>query len=81
MVDMVVLTEFWGWCLVLNLAFLMFTTAMLFLCKSRVADIHSKISGVDKSELNNLYFSCLSNFKIITITFFLVPYLALKIMA
>ncbi len=81
MFDIATVTEFFGWCSVLNMAFLVFSSIMLAGCRRWVLRYHQKLFGIEESKLNEMYFSYLSHYKIITVTLFLIPYIALKIMA
>ncbi|EMN7207571.1 DUF6868 family protein [Vibrio diazotrophicus] len=77
--DLTQITEFIGWCAVINVSVLIITSILLMLLKERVASYHSKLFNIPADSLNTLYFSYLSHFKIVTLTFFIAPYLALKI--
>nr|WP_086938740.1 hypothetical protein [Thaumasiovibrio occultus] len=81
MMNLETFTAFFGWALTLNIGFLAFTSLMLFVFRDGIAELHSKMTGVPRTELNVLYFKYLSNYKIVTLAFFLVPYLALRIIA
>jgi hypothetical protein len=74
------LTVFFGWCTAINFALLIISTIMLVLMKDFVSGVHSKMFGVDKSELPATYIQYLGYYKIGIIIFNLVPYLALKMM-
>jgi hypothetical protein len=75
------LTEFFGWCTVINFAFLIVTSLFLMVCGTWAARIHAKMFGADEAEIRVAYFQYLSNFKVATIVLSLVPYLALVAMA
>ncbi len=75
------LLEFVGWCLVINIALLVFSAAMLFLLRESAVKIHSKMFGVEEAALSTLYFQYLGNYKIAIIVLNLVPYVALKIIS
>ena len=79
--DLQTLTTFLGWCSVINMGLLLFSTALLMLMKNFVAGLHSKLLGVDRSELPAMYFQYLGNYKVFIIVFNIVPYVALKMMA
>jgi hypothetical protein len=42
--------------------------------------VHGKMFDIDEKELDTLYFRFLSTYKIATLVFIVVPYIALKIM-
>lgn len=75
-----VLSQFMGWCALINSLVLVFTTLALLVLKDRIIPLHSRWFGVAEPDLNRLYFSYLSHYKVITLAFFVVPYLALKLM-
>lgn len=79
--DLSTLTTFFGWCSVINIAFLLFCTIMLTICRGFVKPIHAKLSGVDEEGLETIYFNFLANYKLLTMVFSLVPYVALKILS
>ena len=74
------LTTFFGWCSVINIIFLIFCTIMMTIFRKPVGAIHSKLSGLGLDELDAVYFNFLANYKLVTMIFSVVPYLALKIM-
>ena len=76
---MATLTKFLGWCTVINIAFLMFSSIMIALFKEPVTKLHSKWFGLEASKLPKLYFQYLGNYKIAMIIFSLVPYLVLRL--
>lgn len=80
MQDVINLITFLGWCTVINIGILIFSSSTIFIFKSFVTKLHSELSGVDRKDLLPLYFKYLGNYKICIIVFNLVPYLALKIM-
>ena len=73
------LTSFLAWCTLLNMAFLITATLALYVMRDFVMSIHSRMFGVSKSNLPNIYFKYLAYFKIAVIVFNLTPYLALRI--
>ncbi|MFT6955817.1 MAG: hypothetical protein ACJAYC_000818 [Halieaceae bacterium] len=79
MSDITVVTEFLGWCLIINSGVLAFATIMLFFAGGRAKQIHSELSKVPIDQLNSEYFSFLANYKLVILAFNLVPYIALKI--
>jgi Family of unknown function (DUF6868) len=73
-------TEFLGWCSVINISVLMLTTLMLTLLRGFIVPMHSKMLGLGEEDLLRVYVNYLSNFKIAVLILNLAPYLALKIM-
>lgn len=74
-------TAFLGWCSVINIGILVFSTIIVILLKEPISRLHSKIFKVNQVELPSIYFQYLGNYKIAIIIFNLVPYIALKAMA
>ena len=81
MMNMHALTVFLGWCSVINIGVLLFSTLALIAIRGPVSNIHSKLFGVSQSDLAPLYMQYLGNYKIAIIILNIVPYLALTIMA
>lgn len=81
MISIEVLTTFFGWCSVINVGVLVFTTVVLMLMKDAISSIHAKLFGVNQENLPLIYFEYLGHYKIAILVFNLVPYLALKLMA
>ncbi|CAM4300252.1 hypothetical protein BIW53_13090 [Pseudoalteromonas byunsanensis] len=80
MVTLEQVTEFFGWCAFINIVVLCTTTVLLLALKGKVLPLHAKMFDIPESKCSVLYFSYLSNYKVITLTFFVVPYLALKLL-
>lgn len=76
------LTEFLGWCTILNYCVLAFSSIMLVTSAGNWArGIHSRLFSIPEDKLAPMYFNFLGNYKLAIFVFNLVPYLALKIMA
>lgn len=73
------LLAFLGWCSVINLGVLIFSSVMLMACRGRFMTMHSKMFGLEEKELGSLYFRFLAYYQIVVIAFNLVPYFALRI--
>jgi hypothetical protein len=74
------LTELLGWASIINIAYLLLATTMLVFMRGLIFSIHQKMFGVDEKDLSVKYFDFLSHYKIMTLVFFVAPYIALKIM-
>jgi len=81
MITLSQLTEFLGWASIINIAILTLVTLSLMLMREKVSSIHSKMFGVKKEDLSQIYFNYLANYKALTTIFFIAPYFSLKIMA
>ena len=80
MIEMTTLTTFLGWCAVINIALLAFSTVMIVVMRTQVAGFHGKLFGVSQSEVSKSYFEYRGNYKLATLVLNIVPYIALKIM-
>ena len=74
------LTEFLGWATIINLAYLTLASVMIITMRGVISSIHRKMFHVDEKDIDALYFNFLANYKVVTLVFFVAPYLALKIM-
>jgi hypothetical protein len=74
------LTAFLGWCVVINFAILTVATLMLWAMQGAVARVHAGIFGMDAAEMPAAYIVFLSQYKLLTLVFFVTPWLALRIM-
>ena len=80
MISIETLTEFFGWCSVINIGVLMVAAFALVVIRKPIVKIHAKMFGLNESELSLLYIQYLGNYKIALIVLNLVPYIALKLM-
>ncbi|SET72393.1 DUF6868 family protein [Thalassotalea agarivorans] len=74
------LTAFFGWMTVINLSIIAFTGIFLVFFINVVSPIHQKMFELSDVEIKKAYFKYLANYKMLFITFNLVPYIALKFM-
>lgn len=74
------LIEFFGWCLILNISVLLFSTIFLALFGGWAKSLHARIFNVSEHQLSAMYFQYLANYKIGILLLNLAPYFALKIM-
>lgn len=81
MFDINTLTTFFGWCSVINIIILIFSSLSLVLFKGFIIKVHSNLLSINQEDLPKLYFKYLSNYKIGVVIFNVVPYFALKLMA
>lgn len=81
MITLESLRELLGWCSVINLGMLLFATVMLTLFRKPVMRIHARIFGMSDADLSRTYFEYLGRYKMVTLVFNVVPYIALRIMA
>ena len=80
MITLSQLTELLGWASIINIAFLTLTTLSIILMREKISSIHSKMFGINKEDLSQIYFNYLANYKILSLVFCVAPYISLKIM-
>ncbi len=73
------LTTVFGWMTVLNIGVLLFSTLMVVALQDWIAGIHGRMFQMEKHDVKRAYFRYLANFKILTIIFSLMPWIALKL--
>ena len=69
-----------GWCAVINIGFLLFTSIVLLALRGSVSKIHSAMTGVSEKEMLGVYVQYISQFKLLIMVFNLAPYIAFRIM-
>ncbi|MCP4843356.1 MAG: hypothetical protein GY887_16645 [Halieaceae bacterium] len=79
--DLEVLTAIFGWCAVINIALLLFSSLWVTVFREFTKRLHSTLMQVDASELNAYYFQYLGNYKLLILVFNIVPYIALRLIA
>lgn len=77
--NLTVLAAFLGWCSVINIAILFYATIVLAFWRDFAKELHAKIFGVRKQDLDLVYFKYLAYYKLLILVFNLVPYFALRI--
>ena len=73
------LSAFFGWMTVLNFCLLAFATIALFVARNRIEGIHSRMFDLPPDHVRATYFRYLANYKLLTLVFGLVPWLALRL--
>jgi hypothetical protein len=74
------LTEFFGWCSVINVALLASAAIAILLFAGPVRRIHSGMFGISEDDLPRAYFEYLARYKLGILIFNIVPYIALRLM-
>lgn len=74
------LTTFLGWCSVINITILLFSTLMLIIMRDLAVKIHSGLFRVDPEALPMTYLQYLGNYKIVIMVLNIVPYIVLRVM-
>lgn len=78
--DLLLLREFFGWMTLVNLAFYIWTAVMCLCCKGKLVRISVNMFGVSEEAGKSIIYSYVGAYKLLFITFNLVPWLALVIM-
>ncbi|WP_377193068.1 DUF6868 family protein [Ruegeria meonggei] len=73
------LTTLFGWMAVLNIAVLLFSTLMIVLLQEWAVTVHGRMFQMEPPEVRRAYFRYLANYKILTLIFCIIPWLALKL--
>ncbi len=80
MITIETMTEFFGWCTVINIGLLTMSTILIIGIRGTAIRLHGKMFDLDEKSLSLTYFQYLGQLKVATLVFSLVPYVALKIM-
>ncbi len=73
------LTEFFGWCFIINSVILTVTTVSLYLGREWIPRLHAGLFLLPEETVRAKHFNFLANYKLMTLVFSLVPYVALKL--
>ena len=72
-------TEFLGWCTLLNFGLLMVASLFLTVMRGWIVQTHMRMFGLSEEYLLRAYFQYLAQYKIAIFVLNLVPYVALKL--
>ena len=75
------LTEFFGWCAVINIGFLLLATFSLAYMRSFAVNVHTKMFALNEEDVLRAYFQYLAQYKIAAFVLSVVPYVSLKLMS
>jgi len=75
-----VIKEFLGWCSIINISVLIFSTLFIIIGRKIALNIHKKLFILNDEYLERAYFQYLAQYKILIIVFNIVPYIALSLM-
>jgi len=73
------ITEFFKWCTIINVGLFICSAGLCIGAKKMIYNVHGKMFSLDPETLNVVLYSFIAFHKIVVITFFLVPWLALQI--
>jgi len=74
------LTQLFGWGTVINLLILLCSVLLIVVWQPVALPIHRRLFAMEEAQLGAAYFRFLAHYKLITLVFWLTPYLALKAM-
>lgn len=74
------LTTFFGWMVVINVAYLAIATLAMIGMQTFMINVHRRLFGIEEKDLKLAYFNWVANYKIVAVVFAIVPYVALKLM-
>ena len=72
--------ELFKWMTLINIGILIFSTIMIVLLKSFIAEFHGKLFGIGPDAIASITYGYLGLLKALILVFNLVPYLALEIL-
>ena len=78
--DLLQLTEFFGWCTVINAVLLIIAWAIMQAFAKPIQALHQRMFALDEQTLQTVYFKFFGHYKLAIYVFNLAPYIALKIM-
>ena len=77
--DIQILTKFFMWCTILNIALLALSSLMCMCAGDWVYQIHSKWFSISREAFNVAIYSFIGLYKVLVFVFNLIPYVALLI--
>ncbi len=75
------LAEFFKWMTIINIGLFFISTLAVFVLKSVMLKLHSKLFGLTDSQISLAVYSYLGGFKLLLIFFNIVPYCALLLIS
>ncbi len=76
--DLDLLTQFFAWFTLINYALMLLSWLAMLVMRDFVVNIHNATMNVPEAELPRLYFQFFAFYKVLILTFGLVPYLVLR---
>jgi hypothetical protein len=72
-------TQLLGYCTLINITLLLFTTIACSVLNEQISTLHGKMFNLEPADARSAYFNYLANYKLAILLFNLAPYLALKL--
>jgi len=79
--DIQTVTNFFMWCTILNLGLLTLTSIMCIFCADFSYRMNNKLFSISREAFNLIIVSFIGLYKLVVITFNIIPYIALIIIA
>jgi hypothetical protein len=79
--DIVLLTEFFKWCSIINFGFLMYIALILVLFPDFIYQMHSRFFKFPRESFDVIMYCFVGVYKIVFFCFSLIPYVALRLIA
>ena len=77
--DIDTLITFFGWCSLINIAVLVLSMLVLLIFRKPIAQIHSRLFGLEPEALPPVYMHYIGSYKLLILMFNLVPYVSLQL--
>ena len=74
-----ILSSFFLYCTLINFGMMLITVIVLNLFRGTIHKVHAKFWHIKEEEIDSAVYKFMAFYKILTIVFFFVPYLALLI--
>ena len=75
------LTDFFMWASIINIALMVFSTIVIIMVRPMYHRGHAKLFGVEPETINSTMYCYLAGYKMLTLVFFVVPWIALAIIS
>ena len=79
--DVATLQSFFGWCALLNMAVLTIWWMMILVASDWIYRLHTRWFGMSRETFDAMHYGGMGLYKVAIYLFFIVPWLALVIMA
>lgn len=76
-----IVKSFFMWCSILNFSLLLYYCSLIFFARKFVIRRVQKFIKLPEEQISTIIFSALSFLKLVLITFFIMPYIALLIIS
>ena len=74
------LTEFFKWMTIVSISLLLFSTLAIIFIRDFYSQMHNKLFGVSKENIDIIAYSYLGILKVLILIFIVTPYIALLLM-